>query len=83
MTGFNSLDLRNKGDILRQQANYVLSIESEQYTVKLFTWDRFFIEEYFDNDQKRVTQIKLAGSQDVLKYLKLISLKDLGFPTAV
>jgi hypothetical protein len=83
MTSFNSLDLPNKSDILRQQANYLLSIEFEHYTVKLFTWDRFFIEEYFDNDQEQVTRIKLAGSHDILKYLKQISLKDLGSPTAV
>ena len=78
MKGFNSLDLNHKSDILKQQANYLLTLEMEDFSVKLYTWDRFFIEQYFDEEQ-RVTKICIAGRDDMIKYLKKISLADLGY----
>jgi hypothetical protein len=78
MNGFNNLDLYFKNDILRKQANYLLSTGYYHFTVKLFTWDRFFIEQYYDNDLERITRITLATRKDLDKYLKDISLADLG-----
>jgi len=82
MKAFNSLDLHHKSDILEQQANYLLTLEMEEFSVKLYTWDRFFIEQYFD-EQQQVSGISIAGKNDMIKYLKRISLADLGYPTVV
>jgi hypothetical protein len=80
MKGFNNLDLFFKSDLLRKQAQYLVSTGYYHYTVKLFTWDRFFIEQYYDNEQEKITRITLAGKTDMEKYLKDISLSDLGLP---
>jgi hypothetical protein len=82
MKGFNSLDLFYKSDILKQQANYLLTMEVEEYSIKLYTWDRFFIEQFFNSEQQ-VTKINIAENLDMQKYLKNISLSDLGYPTVV
>lgn len=82
MKAFNSLDLHHKSDILEQQANHLLTLEMEEFSVKLYTWDRFFIEQYFD-EQQQVSGISIAGKNDMIKYLKRISLADLGYPTVV
>jgi hypothetical protein len=82
MKSFNSLDLHDKRDILKQQANYLLTLEMEEFSVKLYTWDRFFIEQYFDEEQQ-VSRICIAGKDDMIKYLKKIKLADLGYPTVV
>jgi hypothetical protein len=57
-------------------------MEMEEYSVKLYAWDRFFIEQYFDTEQQ-VTKINIAESRDMQKYLKNISLSDLGYPRVV
>ena len=82
MEGFNSSDLYFKSNILKEQADYLLTMLLEEGSVKLYSWERFFIEQYFD-DEQQVTKIKLAGSSDMLKYLKKINLSDLGHPTVV
>jgi|GEM_PF-2302743 len=79
MEVFNNLGFREKCDILRRYAQYITSITYHQYTVKLYTWDRFFIEEYFDNELEDVTRISIAEDRDMLKYLRLISLTELGY----
>jgi hypothetical protein len=79
MKGFNSLDLYHKSEILKQQANYLLTLEMEGFSVKLYTWDRFFIEQYFD-EELRVVKICIAGNGEMVKYLKKINLADLGYP---
>jgi hypothetical protein len=82
MKGFNSLGLDYKSDILKQQAEYLLTMEIEENSVKLYAWDRFFIEQYFDTGQQ-VTKINIADGRDMQRYLKNISLSDLGYPTVV
>jgi hypothetical protein len=82
MEGFNSLDLYHKSNILKQQANYLVTIEIDEGTVKLYAWDRFFIEQHFDEEQQ-VTKINIVNASDMLKYLKKITLADLGYPTVV
>lgn len=76
---FNNLGLREKCDILRKHAVYIMSVSHYHYTVKLYTWDRFFIEEYFDNEQDEVTRITMAEEHDMLKYTDLLDLSDLAF----
>ena len=82
MEGFNSLDLYHKSNMLEQQANYLLTLEIEDCSVKLYTWDRFFIEQYY-NEEQHVTKISLATRGDMAKYLEKISLGDLGYPSVV
>jgi hypothetical protein len=77
MEVFNNLGFLEKCDILRRCAQFITSITYYHYTVKLYTWDRFFIEEYFDNEQDEITRISIAEEQDMVKYLNLISLPDL------
>ena len=80
MEGFNSLDTYLKSEILRKQADYLITIQYYHYTVKLFTWDRFFIEQYYDNDTGEVSRISLASSGDIRKYIKDVSLDELDLP---
>ena len=82
MKGFNSLGLHHKSDILKQQAKYLSTLEMEEFSAKLYTWDRFFIEQYIDEEQ-RVSRICIAGKDDMNKYLRKINLADLGYPTVV
>jgi hypothetical protein len=77
MKGFSSLDLYHKSDILEQQADYLMTVQINQYSVKLYGWDRFFIEQYFDNECEKVTRINIAGTADMRKYLENITLADL------
>lgn len=82
MEGFNNADLYHKSNLLRQQADHLLTMQLDDGSVKLYSWERFFIEQYFD-DEQRVTNIQLVGSPGMLKYLKEITLGDLGYPTAL
>ncbi|HYC84675.1 MAG TPA: hypothetical protein VEB86_05605 [Chryseosolibacter sp.] len=79
MEVFNNLGFREKCDILRRYAQFITSITYYHYTVKLYTWDRFFIEEYFDNETEEITRISIAEDVDMEKYLDLISLCDLAY----
>jgi hypothetical protein len=79
MEGFNSLDLYHKSEILKQQANYLLTLETDKVSVKLYAWDRFLIEQYFDQES-RVVKVCIAGNGEMIKYLKKINLADLGYP---
>lgn len=82
MKGFTSLDLQHKSAILKEQANYLLTLEMDGHSVKLYTWDRFFIEQYFD-EERQVSRISIAGMDDMIKYLEKINLADLGYPTVL
>jgi hypothetical protein len=79
MEVFNNLGFSEKCDILRKYAQFITSITYFHYTIKLYTWDRFFIEEYFDNEEEDVTRICIAEEQDMVKYLHLIDLSDLAY----
>jgi hypothetical protein len=74
---FNNLGLLEKCDILRKHALYITAISYYHYTIKLYTWDRFFIEEYFDNEQDEITRITIAEQHDMVKYLDCIDLSDI------
>lgn len=77
MEGFDTFDFRLKCDILRKFATYITSTGFNHYTVKLYSWDKFFIEEYYDNEIDETTRITIAGDEDMAKYLDEISLQDL------
>lgn len=79
MKGFNSLDLYYKSDLLKQQANFLVTLEMTAFSVELYTWDRFFIEQYFD-EMHQVSRISIAGKDDLIKYLDAIDLSDIGYP---
>ena len=78
MKGFKTLDLYFKRNILKQQANYLISTIHLHYTVRLYSWDRFFIEQYYDNEMEQITRITLACHNDMDKYMNDISLADIG-----
>ncbi|HYG01430.1 MAG TPA: hypothetical protein VD927_03245 [Chryseosolibacter sp.] len=77
MEGFDTFDFHLKCDILRKFATYITSTGFNHYTVKLYTWDKFFIEEYYDNEIEETTRISIAGDNDMEKYLDEITLNDL------
>ena len=58
----------------------MVTLDLEESSVKLYSCNRFFIEQYFD-EQLQVIKISIAKRSDMLKYLKNITLKDLGYPT--
>ena len=60
-----------------------MSVDYFQYTVKLYCWDGRFIEQYFDTEQREISRITLAGTKDLEKYMKDISLADLGLFTVL
>jgi hypothetical protein len=76
---FNNLEFSKKCDILRKHGRFVISLSYYQFTVRLYAWDRFFIEEYFDNEAEEVTRITMAEDHNMEKYLHDISLSDLAF----
>ena len=83
MKGFNSLDLFFKCDFVRKNAYYLVSTGYYHYTVKLYSWNKFFIEQYYDNEQELTTRVTLATVKDMDKYLPDISLADLGLYTTL
>lgn len=54
MEGFKNSDLYHKSNLLKQQADYLLTIQLDDGSVKLYSWERFFIEEYLDDEQQAV-----------------------------
>jgi hypothetical protein len=78
MKGFNNLELFFKKDFVKQNANFLISANYLRYIVNLYSWDKFLIEQYFDRGQNHITMVMLAGTKDLEKYMKEISLADLG-----
>lgn len=74
MEVFNGLDLTTKQDIVRKHAALIFASPYFHYMVRLYSWDRFFIEEYYDTEEKRVTRISIASEADMGKYLSRIKL---------
>jgi hypothetical protein len=83
MKGFNSLELFFKRDFLRKNCRRLISTISFEYTISLYCWNGFFIEQYYDIQRREVTKIVLAGKKDLEKYMKEISLADLGVLTVL
>lgn len=76
---FNNLMFLEKCDILKKHGSFVLSITYYHYTIKLYSWDRFFIEEYFENEEDEITRIKMVEGSDLEKYLHDITLSDIAW----
>jgi hypothetical protein len=81
MKGFNSLELFFKKDFVRRNAKFLISTGGVRCTVKLYSWDNFFIEQYIDNKHQEIILVTLASKKDLEKYLKEISISDLGLIT--
>lgn len=81
MEGFNSLDLYQKSETLKQQSNYVLTLEMEDL-VSNFIYGIAFIEQCFD-EELRVVEVGVAPNGEMIKYLKKINLADVRYPTVV
>jgi hypothetical protein len=45
------------------------------YVIRLYSWDRYFIEVYYDTEVKKVTRIARATDADLDKYLGRIDLE--------
>jgi hypothetical protein len=78
MKEFNSLELFFKNDILKKYAHHLISVDLYQFTASLYCWDKYFIEVCYNNQREEISRITLAKKTDLDKYLKAISLADLG-----
>jgi hypothetical protein len=78
MEVFNNLDFISKREILRKEARFIGAAVYYHYVIKLYSWERFFIEQYYDTEEKMITRITIADEQCMEKYLNSISLEDLG-----
>jgi hypothetical protein len=78
MRGYSNIDLYYKMNLLRKHAKLLFTTEHFNFTVNLFTWDRFFIEQYFDHDYEQISRISIANAEDMVKHLEQIDVSDLG-----
>ncbi|MBT1702220.1 hypothetical protein [Chryseosolibacter indicus] len=79
MNVFDNLDFGIKRDIIKRHATLVLKLDYFNYEVRLYSWDKYFIEEYFETSAQKVTRISLASEKDLLKFIRNICITDLGF----
>lgn len=79
MNVFDNLEFHIKRDIIKKHAHLVLKLDYFNYEVRLYTWERYFIEEYFETSTQTVTRISLASEKDMLKFTRNICITDLGF----
>jgi hypothetical protein len=77
METFNGLDMQSKTLLLGVYGHVIERISYFQYQVTLYSFDRFFIEEFFDTETKTVTRISVAEDRDLKKYLTHIDLSEL------
>jgi hypothetical protein len=76
---FNNLSFREKCDILQKHGRYVASISYYHYIVKLYAWQRFFIEVYYDTEENEIARITMAADGELSKHLQDISLADISY----
>ena len=77
MEVFNSLDFISKREILRKEAHFIGSVIYYHYVIKLYSWQQYFIEQYYDTEAKVISRITVADDYEIEKYLNSISLADL------
>jgi hypothetical protein len=70
----------SKSEILRKHALLVITTAYDQYSIRLFTWDRYFIEEYYDNDREHVSRVTVASATDINKHIRDVSISELNLP---
>jgi hypothetical protein len=76
---FNNLTFEEKCDIIRLYGRYVASVPYYHYTVKLYAWQRFFIEVYYDTEEDEIARITMAAENELNKHLQDISLTDISY----
>lgn len=77
MKTFDHLDISSKKNIL-QKSSLLFAMAYYHYIVRLYAHNEYFVEEYYDTEQKKISRISVANDQDMFKYLSKISLNDLG-----
>lgn len=87
MEGFDRLDFSSKQNAVLKYASLLFAMPYHHYMVRLYSWDRYFIEVYYDTEVKKVTRIARATPSDLEKYLSKIditkSLSDIKRPGAL
>jgi hypothetical protein len=74
---FNNLTFEEKCDIIRLYGRYAGSVSYYHYTVKLYAWQRFFIEVYYDTEEDEIARITMAEGNELNKHLQDISLAEI------
>jgi hypothetical protein len=77
MDAFNVLDIRSKSALLYSHGYLVETISYFHYRVNLYSFDRMFIEEFYDTETKGITRISVAEDRDLRKYLLQIDISEL------
>jgi hypothetical protein len=76
---FNNLTFEEKCDIIRLYGRYVASVSYYHYKVKLYAWQHFFIEVYYDTEEDEIARITVAEDRELSKHLQDISLADISY----
>ena len=79
MEGFNHLEFHVRYDIIRNKSLPVCKLDYFNYEVRLYSWNRYFIEEYFEKEERKITRISLVSDKDLLKFIRNICISELGF----
>jgi hypothetical protein len=77
MEAFNVLDFQSKRTLLYAHGVLVSTIIYFHYRINLYSFDRYFIEEFFDMEVKGVTRITAAEDRDLRKYIQEIGLREI------
>jgi hypothetical protein len=76
---FNNLTFDEKCEILRRYSRYIGAVAYYHYTVKLYAWQKFFIEVYYDTEEDEIVRITMASENELNKHLQEISLADISY----
>jgi hypothetical protein len=74
---FESLSFQEKNAILKESRYLFTTADHQNFSINLYSWDRFFIEEYFDFNKEQTTQITITTARNLEKILQSISRCDL------
>jgi hypothetical protein len=74
---FRDLSFAAKRDILKKSRYVMTIIDNQQYCVHLYSFDRNFLQEVFDNKEQKTTHIIMLAGRDVQLLLNGISITDL------
>lgn len=74
MEGFDRLDFSSKQNAVSKYASLLFAMPYHHYMVRLYSWDRYFIEVYYDTEVKKVTRIARSTASDLEKYLSKIDI---------
>jgi hypothetical protein len=75
MEGFDRLDFLSKQNAVSKYASLIFAMPYFHYMIRLYSWDRYFVEVYYDTEVKKVTRIVRATDADLEKYLCKIDLE--------